>query len=71
VRQADAVPAVLISPDDAAGLQLLATFAEAAVAAPVTESGEQTALRIGRIDVGSIEVDSLRELTPLALGELQ
>jgi len=69
MRPADALPAVLISPDDSAGLRLLTTFTEAAVAAPVT--GDGAARQISRIDVTPIEVDVLPELTPLVLGELQ
>ena len=71
VRPADALPAVLISPDDSVGLRLLATSAEAALAAPATGDGDGAARQVSRIDVAPIEVDLLPELPLLALGELQ
>ena len=70
-RAPSALPPVLISPDDSAGLRLLVTFTESAPAAATTGSGERAALQISRIDVTPIEVGSLPQLTPLALGELQ
>ncbi len=70
-RTPDALPAVLISPEDSAGLQFLATFTAATVAAPGAGRDEPATLLISRIDVALIDVDSPLELTPLALGELQ
>jgi hypothetical protein len=68
---ADAFPTVIVSPDDAAGLRLLATFIEPDLTAQGTGGGERQATQISRIDVAPIEVDLLPDLPPLALGELQ
>lgn len=70
-RTADALPAVLVSPDDAVGLQLLATLPETTFSAAATDSGERPAPQISRIDVVPIEVDALPQLTPMVIGELQ
>jgi hypothetical protein len=69
---ASALPAVIVSPDDAAGLRLFVTLAETNVPAPAMDGGDrEVPLQIGRIDVAPIEVDPLAELIPLMLGELQ
>ena len=70
-RIGDALPAVLISPDDSAGPHLLVALPEAALAASVTENAERQEPQISRIDVAPIRMDPLPPLTPLALGELQ
>jgi hypothetical protein len=71
-RTASALPAVIVSPDDAAGLRLFVTLAGTNVPAPAMDGGDrEVPLQIGRIDVAPIEVDPLAELIPLMLGELQ
>ena len=70
-RTAGALPAVLISPDDSAGLLLVVALPETALAPPMTDTAERQEPQISRIDVAPIRMDPLPPLTPLALGELQ
>ena len=69
VHLSDDVPVVIVSPDDAAGLELFVTSARAGSSAPVR--GGELPPQISRIEVAPIELDPLAELTPLVLGELQ
>ena len=71
-RPAEALPPVLIAPQDSDGIRLLLTFTGTATPmAPTGDEGFRAPLRVARIDVAPIAVDELPELTPLALGELQ
>ena len=69
VRLSDDLPVVIVSPDDAAGLQLFVTSARVGSSVPVNVG--ELPPQIGRIDLSPIELDPLPDLPLLALGELE